>query len=167
MSTAEQDEAANRLSAAAISLEVEDEKLTRLRAGLPLVLTAAVAGEFSQPVTMRGVQTPRDLSAQAAVFAAGCTFEEADIDHVLDVSNAHLSDARFGGIHVSQFFPLPGEFALGAAWRPSDRGIYVDGQSELVITYAQYAAVERVAGWVLVPLGVAALAGLLYRRPRA
>jgi uncharacterized protein YjbI with pentapeptide repeats len=64
---------------------------------------------------------------------------------------------------LRQFIPVI-EIPPGADWVPSDNVLPYAGATNF--SYAGYAAVHRVCGFVLIPVGVAALAGLLQRRSR-
>jgi hypothetical protein len=78
-----------------------------------------------------------------------------------------------GALAVSLDVLLPLELPAGAGgeWQPSDCYIRIGTtgacQPAVVpaITYAAYATVQRLVGWVVVPLGIATLTGLLNRRP--
>jgi hypothetical protein len=65
------------------------------------------------------------------------------------------------GFSVHQFLPI--EIASGSQWEPSDNEITLFNRTFL-FTYKAFASLQKVLGFVLVPLGVAALAGVLYRR---
>jgi len=51
---------------------------------------------------------------------------------------------------------LPVEVPLAASWKPSDRRF-------MLLKFSDFGTMLKLAGWVLVPLGIAALAGLLRR----
>jgi hypothetical protein len=56
---------------------------------------------------------------------------------------------------------LPVEVPLAARWEPSDQRLVGP------IRFSDLATVLKIAGWILVPLGVAALTGLLRTKPSA
>ena len=69
------------------------------------------------------------------------------------------------GVSLKQFLPV--EVAVGRQWVPTDRVFpFLEG-SPIPFSFAAYATIHHLAGWVLVPLGVAALSGFLHRRRRA
>jgi uncharacterized protein YjbI with pentapeptide repeats len=69
------------------------------------------------------------------------------------------------GIGVSLNTFLPVDTPAGSQWRPSDNTIIAFNHS-LDLSYSAYGTIERLCGWVVVPLGVAAIAGFLNRRPK-
>jgi uncharacterized protein YjbI with pentapeptide repeats len=66
------------------------------------------------------------------------------------------------GMSVYQFLPV--QVPSGEQWEPTDSLISVRGYPTGV-TYRAYASLHRLTGFILVPLGLAALAGLLHRKP--
>ncbi|HSU15353.1 pentapeptide repeat-containing protein [Longimicrobium sp.] len=65
------------------------------------------------------------------------------------------------GFSMHQFLPI--EIASGSQWEPGDDQIEILGR-RLPFTFKAYASLQKVLGFLLVPLGVAAVAGILYRR---
>jgi hypothetical protein len=63
---------------------------------------------------------------------------------------------------VSLRYALPGEIALGGDYEASDERLVAWLP---VLTSEGYATVQRVVGWITIPLMVAACAGLIWRRP--
>jgi hypothetical protein len=66
------------------------------------------------------------------------------------------------GVSLRLFIPIV-ELPAGSQWAPSARRYLPCCQ----ITYESYASAHRLAGAVLVPLGIAALSGLLVRREKS
>ena len=73
-------------------------------------------------------------------------------------ANETISIRRAFGISLSQFLPRRDSRA-SRKLVPSDRYMFRDW-----VTYDGYATFQKLTGWLLVPLGVAAMAGLLNRR---
>ena len=71
--------------------------------------------------------------------------------------STEVSMRRAFGVSLSQFLPV--EIPAGRKLAPSDRFMFRDW-----VTYDGYATFHKLAGWLFVPLGVAAMAGLLNRR---
>lgn len=67
-------------------------------------------------------------------------------------------------VSLRQFIPII-EIPLGGEWVPSDEPAPLLGK--LNISFAGYATLHRLLGAILVPLGVAALTGLLIRREKS
>jgi len=63
----------------------------------------------------------------------------------------HLGGTEAFAVSVNRFLPV--EVPVGSDWTPT--GIA-----------AIYATVHHLAGWILVPLGIAALTGLLHRKAK-
>jgi hypothetical protein len=64
------------------------------------------------------------------------------------------------GLRVSIRLFLPVEIPLANRWEPSEKVLL------LGFRYSDYATILRILGWILVPLGIAALTGLLRRAER-
>ncbi len=65
------------------------------------------------------------------------------------------------GVSFNQFIPIV-EIASGSQWKPSSKLLWGNHFS-----YAFYGSLHRLAGVILVPLGLASLTGLLHRRERS
>lgn len=79
-----------------------------------------------------------------------------------------LSWTQAVGMSLHQFVPI-GEVASGSKWRPSQKLLpapFIDGYKSTVFSYAAYGTLHRVLGFILIPLGVAALTGVLHRKDR-
>jgi hypothetical protein len=63
---------------------------------------------------------------------------------------------------VSLHYPLPGEIAMGSDYEASDERLIAWFP---VLTSEGYATVQRIVGWITIPLIVAAAAGLIWSRP--
>ena len=68
------------------------------------------------------------------------------------------------GVAVNLFLPV--EVPIGAAWRPSEEPVPIAWMriGSIPITFAFWATVLRLAGWIIVPLGLATITGILRRR---
>jgi hypothetical protein len=62
---------------------------------------------------------------------------------------------------AKQFLPI--ELPLAAGAYPSVKPISLPWVGEIALTYNEYATGERLAGWILIPLTIASLAGVLHR----
>lgn len=67
------------------------------------------------------------------------------------------------GVSLSQFIPIV-EIPSGNRWKPSEKPIFC--VSDHCISYALYGSFHRLLGALFVPLGVAALAVMLYRHAK-
>lgn len=113
---------------------------------LPLMLLTLAVFVFSQPQAVRRVDPSLGLEAKAK----GSTLTIPDRETFTPVGLA----AR-----VSMRTFLPVEVPLASGWEPSNHHIAGPLRS------SDFAAFLKIAGWILVPLGVAALTGLLRRKP--
>jgi hypothetical protein len=73
------------------------------------------------------------------------------------------SPAEFGwfealGVSINQFVFIP--MPWGSRWRVTELPMV------WLMPFAAYATVHRLLGWVLIPLGLAILTGLIRRTPR-
>jgi hypothetical protein len=75
--------------------------------------------------------------------------------------NIRLTRSEALNVSLHQFIPII-EIPPGNQWVPSDKPAPI--LSSLNISFAGYATLHRIAGAILVPLGIAALTGLLRRR---
>ena len=66
------------------------------------------------------------------------------------------------GVSLNQFIPIV-EIPSGDKWKPSENLIW---KSISCISYAAYGTIHRVAGALLLPLGIASLTGFLHRREK-
>jgi uncharacterized protein YjbI with pentapeptide repeats len=106
---------------------------------------------FSQP----GAVVPKDKDAaqrqQASENATCCTMTQAL------------------GVSLNQFIPIV-EIPSGSRWRPSEKLMPVplakEGIHFYYFSFAFYATLHRLFGFLLVPLGLASVTGLLHRRER-
>jgi uncharacterized protein YjbI with pentapeptide repeats len=76
-----------------------------------------------------------------------------------------LSWSQAFGFSLNQFIPIV-EIPTGSRWKPSQRLLplpFSDNVTSAYLSYAFYATLHRLLGAILVPLGVAALTGLLRR----
>lgn len=67
---------------------------------------------------------------------------------------------------VDTFLPLPGGLPSGAAWEASTNPVTLSTpifRSQLPISFSSVASLMRLAGWVIVPVGIAGLTGVLQR----
>lgn len=126
----------------------------RLFVGTALIV-ALGAWVFSQP----GAVVERD--APAAQRPAGRRAPEPPAAPARDYTTQPLSAAESFGYSLRLFIPIV-ELPVGARWLPSP--LARAGRTRL--TVEAYASVHRLAGAILVPLGVAALTGLLVRRDK-
>jgi uncharacterized protein YjbI with pentapeptide repeats len=67
------------------------------------------------------------------------------------------------GVSFNQFIPIV-EIPSGSSWKPSTR--LLPGISAGIFSFSFYGTLHRLAGAILVPLGVAALAGILQRKEK-
>lgn len=88
-----------------------------------------------------------------------------------------LSRSQAFGVSLNQFIPII-EVPSGGRWRPSEKLMrvpFTDAQCNPAtgtdggcrfnhLSYAFYGTIHRLSGFILVPLGLAALTGLLHRR---
>ncbi len=63
---------------------------------------------------------------------------------------------------VSLHYALPGDIAMGSDYEATDEWLIAFLP---IFTSDVYATVQRVVGWITIPLIVAASAGLIWRRP--
>ena len=77
------------------------------------------------------------------------------------VTATTLSLVEAFGVSLNLLMPV--ELPAGSQWKPSENMIRL-GADVAPLSYAAYATGHRLAGWILVPLGVLAISGLL-RRP--
>jgi uncharacterized protein YjbI with pentapeptide repeats len=70
------------------------------------------------------------------------------------------------GVAINLFLPV--EVSIGAAWRPSDGPIPITWMKigSVPLTFAFWATMLRLAGWVIVPLGLATVTGILRRQSK-
>lgn len=68
------------------------------------------------------------------------------------------------GMSVHQFLPV--EVPSGNQLEPSGENIELFQRMGIPLTFRTYATLHHLAGFILVPLGIAALAGLLHRRQK-
>lgn len=71
---------------------------------------------------------------------------------------------------LDNFLPLPGGLAAGRVWEPTTSSIVLTVKGEELnarVSFAAFASALRLAGWIIVPVGVAGLAGVLQRRSSA
>ena len=65
---------------------------------------------------------------------------------------------------MSVTYFLPVDVPVGACWEPTrDPAVHIGGTQ---ISFLLWATLLRLAGWIVIPLGVAALGGMLRRDPR-
>jgi hypothetical protein len=93
--------------------------------------------------------------ATAAAAPAGSAAPATSTVMALSIDQAFV-------VSLNQFLPIALPVVSGAS--PSFNGIQIAG-GQLLITYAAIAVVERLLGWILVPLGLLTLSGLLHRSP--
>ncbi len=68
---------------------------------------------------------------------------------------------------LDTFLPLPGGLPAGRVWEPTADNVAVsvgNMKYNLPASYAAFASALRLAGWIIVPVGVAGVAGVLQRR---
>jgi uncharacterized protein YjbI with pentapeptide repeats len=75
----------------------------------------------------------------------------------------HLSLGQAFGVSLRLFIPVV-EIPSGSLWIPSEKPAPL--LRRINLSFAGYATLHRLAGALLVPLGIAAVTGLLYRRKR-
>ncbi len=118
-----------------------------------------------------GVRALRFLAVVAAVLVIG-TFVFGQVDAVAYRSEADrqasggrpvdLDGAHAFLVSLDQLLPSPVDVPGGRRWEPSSHEWWeVRGVS---LSYADYASVPNLVGWVLVPVGIAILAGALRRQ---
>jgi len=99
------------------------------------------------------------LGTGAIVFSRNGAVKYKDkADELLLASPAKLDGWGALGVSFNQFIPVV-DIPSGGNYKPSDKLMLGDH-----VSYATYGTVHRLAGAVLVPAGIAALALLLYRR---
>jgi uncharacterized protein YjbI with pentapeptide repeats len=101
---------------------------------------------------------------QAETFRAehpATTTEEDPMNPVYKQESLGLTQAI--GVSLSQFIPIV-EIPSGSRWKPSEKPILC--WSGHCISYALYGSFHRLLGALFVPLGVAALAVMLYRHAK-
>jgi hypothetical protein len=77
--------------------------------------------------------------------------------------NIQLSFGEALNVSLNQFIPII-EIPPGSEWKPSNKPAPVLGM--LTLSFAGYATLHRIAGFILIPLGLAALTGRLYRKEK-
>lgn len=106
----------------------------------------------------------------ALVLAGTCVFSRPDTVVPQDLrsdqsaSPIHLSTWEAFGVSVHQFLPV--DVSMGSTWKPSPRSVtvWVRDQRSVNLRPSYFATVFlRIPGWILVPLAVASVAGLLKR----
>lgn len=68
---------------------------------------------------------------------------------------------------VDTFLPLPGGLPAGRTWEPTANSVPIVSRKtkyNFPVSYTSFASALRLAGWIIVPVGVASLAGVLSRR---
>ncbi len=115
---------------------------------VPLALLILGFFVFSQPQAVR--LAGQDQFSKAKITDSGQANREHDVFSSLGLA-ARLSLRTF----------LPVEVPLASDWEPSNKRIVGP------LRASDFAALIKIAGWILVPLGVAALTGLLRTKPSA
>jgi hypothetical protein len=109
---------------------------------------------------------PYRLGVYALILIAASTWQFTKPNAVLPKKDsgceAHkLSGAEALGVSVTYFLPV--DVPMGACWEPTrNPAIQIGGNQ---ITFLVWASLLRLTGWIVVPLGVAAVGGLLRRDP--
>jgi hypothetical protein len=85
-----------------------------------------------------------------------------DIDCIATNAARKTNIGYLKALAVSLHYALPGEIAMGSDYEASDERIIAWFP---VLTSEGYATVQRIVGWITIPLIVAASAGLIWRRP--
>jgi len=110
---------------------------------------------------------PYRLAVYALVLITLSMFQFAKPNAVLPKKEsdctAHMLTAQEAlGVSVTYFLPV--DVPVGSCWQATRNAAVRVGNKE--ISFLLWATILRMAGWILVPLGVASLGGLL-RRPTA
>jgi hypothetical protein len=115
------------------------------------VLVLVGAFVFWQP---GAVKPAKDDSAKTAV-SLGARPTSAQTEQTRGTQIVPLSFAEAAAVSVHQFLPV--DIPLGAEWKP---------ESTVVLPFMRsdaYASILKIFGWILVPVGIAAITGVLRR----
>jgi uncharacterized protein YjbI with pentapeptide repeats len=134
-------------------------------------LPSVVADFVAWSVYRYGVRPLRLLIASLLIVIAGTVVfsqsgavEKKEKGSPAEAKPADLTPMRALGYSLRLFIPVV-ELPMADDLRPTKQSLSGDGRSSL--TVEGYAMIHRLAGAALVPLGVAALAGILVRKPRS
>jgi hypothetical protein len=134
-------------------------------------LPRAVSNGLQRKVFRYGIRPYRLLAFSLLILAIG-TFVFAAENSIMHKDaakrekepNHQTTWEEAVNMSLRQFIPVV-EIPPGAEWLPSDKK-YVPYLEWAHFNYAGYATLHRLFGFILIPTGVAALAGLLQRRNR-
>ncbi len=135
-------------------------------------LSTALLFSFYRLVAGYGVKRTRVFIVALVLLLLGAVFytqpgvvsSGQKPSEIADVATNTLSFAEAFEVSLHQFFPI--ELPIGSQWEPSAELVYVRipcFDFALSFNALWIASLLRVFGWLLVPLGVAAIAGLLRR----
>jgi hypothetical protein len=136
-----------------------------------LVISLLVIGlgayVFNQQGAIKLKQKPAQSVAQTKDLEAGMLDSPQSPAATQNaVAPPTFSDAI--NVSLNQFIPLVA-IPPGDEWSPSNKPVPVLDQISIggrVLSFAGYAALHRLFGFILIPLGVASLTGLLHRRDK-
>ena len=111
-------------------------------------------------------EKPKEATTPLIVSRSGVdnslVIKEAVSQPTPSPSPAPLSFTQALGVSFGQFVPIV-EIPSGNKWKPSENPIWASFPS---ISYAAYGTIHRLAGALLLPLGIASLTGFLHRREK-
>jgi hypothetical protein len=132
-----------------------------------LAISLAVLFVGSLMFWREGAVVPRESGAGASYVlrrGEGGEMEVAPAEKAADPVQLGFTQAV--GVSFNQFIPIV-QIPSGSKWKPSEKLIPLpDGTLFYYFSYAFYGSIHSLLGAVLVPLGVAALTGILHRRER-
>jgi hypothetical protein len=121
-------------------------------------IVALGVGVFSRP----GAVVPKEKPMPDLTVSRSNTNDQMVVKEVISQptpSPAPISPTQALGVSFSQFIPIV-EIPSGSNWKPSENAIWA---SLPWLSYAAYGTIHRLAGALLLPLGIASLTGFLHR----
>jgi hypothetical protein len=121
---------------------------------------------FSRPGAVVPKEKPKEAMPDLIVSRSSAdnslVVKEAINQPTPSPSPAPISFTQAVGVSFSQFIPIV-EIPSGDKWKPSENAIWASFPR---ISYAAYGTIHRLAGALLLPLGIASLTGFLHRREK-
>jgi hypothetical protein len=133
---------------------------------LSILMVALGVWVFSRPGAVVPKEKPKEAMPYLIVSrsrADGSTVVKEVINKPTPTpSQTSISFTQAVGVSFGQFIPIV-EIPSGDKWKPSENAMWASFPR---ISYAAYGTIHRLAGALLLPLGIASLTGFLHRREK-
>ena len=106
------------------------------------------------------------LIAGSLVFLQPRSVSSKTADNSSSIEKAQLDSYDAFAVALHQFLPI--DVPMGQEWMPSNQPLDLHIGKLTIYTMVRFSAIAtilRIFGWILLPVGIAAITGLLRRTP--